>query len=349
MEQTGLARRIRERGLELGLGAIGFAPIGPSAHSVALRDWLGRGRQGTMAYMERTAEDRLDVRRRFPWARSAVVAAVTYLPYRGSRENQEGVVGHVARYAVGRDYHLVLAERLRALAAFIVVESPGARTQAYTDTGPVLERELAARAGLGWFGKNTNLIGPRGDSWTLLGEILTDLDLPVGEPVADRCGTCTACLDACPTGAIPEPYVVDSTRCISYLTIELRGSIPESQRADLGDWVFGCDICQEVCPWNRKVAATGDTDFLPSDDLRRRSLADLVRIAGEEFRATFGKTPIERTRHRGLVRNALIVAANTGDDEALAAGRDRADDPDPVIRETALWALDRHRESRHGS
>jgi len=341
MDRPVVARRIRERGLELGLGAIGFAPIGPSAQGAALSEWLGRGRHGTMAWMERTAVDRLDLRRRFPWARSAVMAAVTYLPYRGGRETQEGVVRHVARYAVGRDYHRVLADRLRVLAAFIVTEAPGARTQVYTDTGPVLERELAARAGLGWFGKNTNLIGPRGDSWTLLGEILTDLDLPAGEPVADRCGSCTACLDACPTGAIPEPYVVDSTRCISYLTIELRGSIPEPQRADLGDWVFGCDICQEVCPWNRKVAATADADFLPSGDLRRRSLADLVRIAGEEFRATFGETPIERTRHRGLVRNALIVAANAGDEEALAAARERAGDADPVIRETAGWALDR--------
>ena len=347
MERTGLARRIRERGLELGLGAIGFAPIGPSAQAAALRDWLGRGRHGTMTYMARTAEERMDVRRRFPWARSAVMAAVTYLPYRGGREAQEGVVRNVARYAVGRDYHRVLADRLRALDAFILAEAPGARTQVYTDTGPVLERELAARAGLGWFGKNTNLIGPRGDSWTLLGEILTDLDLPAGEPVADRCGTCTACLDACPTGAIPQPYVVDSTRCISYLTIELKGSIPEPQRADLENWVFGCDICQEVCPWNRKVAATGDPAFLPSDDLRRRSLADLVRITGEEFRATFGESPIERTRHRGLVRNALIVAANTGDEEALAAARERASDADPVIRETARWAVDRRRESGH--
>jgi epoxyqueuosine reductase len=340
MDRTALGRRIRDRGGELGFGSIGFAPVGPPARADALRDWLGRGRHGRMAYMERTAADRIDPRRRFPWARSAVVAALTYLPYRGDRGAQEGLVRHVARYAVGRDYHRALADRLRTLAAFIAAEAPGARTQVYTDTGPILERDLAARAGLGWFGKNTNLIAPRGDSWTLIGEILTDLDLPAGDPVADRCGSCTACLEACPTGAIPAPYVVDSNRCISYLTIELRGSIPEDRRAGLGDWVFGCDICQEVCPWNRKVASTADPDFQPGAALRHRSLADLVRIADAEFAAEFAATPLERPRRPGLVRNALIVAANTGDDEAIAAARDRAADPDPVIRETAAWALE---------
>src|SRR3989454_6262922 len=261
MDAAALARRIKEKGVELGLGAVGIAPIGPSEHAGFLKEWLRSGRAGEMAFMERTYEARVDLTTRFPWARSAVVAAMPYLPYKDDRRGQAGLVAHVARYAVGRDYHRVLGGRLLALARFIESESKGARTRVYADTGPVLERELAGRAGLGWFGKNTNLIGPRGNSWLLLGEVLTDLDLPSDDPVADRCGTCTACLDACPTGAIPEPYLVDSTRCISYLTIEIRGRIPLDRRADLGDWVFGCDICQEVCPWNRKTAPVEDGAF----------------------------------------------------------------------------------------
>jgi epoxyqueuosine reductase len=294
-----------------------------------------------MGYMGRTAGTRVDARQRFPWVRSAVVAAVPYLPYQGDRRAQAGLVKHVARYAAGRDYHRVLGERLGALSRFIETEAPGARTRAYADTGPVMERELAARAGLGWFGKNTNLIGPRGNSWLLLGEILTDLDLPRDDPVADRCGTCTACLDACPTGAIPAPYLVDSTRCISYLTIELRGQIPAAQRADLGEWAFGCDICQEVCPWNRKTGPVEDPAFQSGPHLEERTLADMVRLDDAAFAAEFRPASLERPRRRGLVRNALIVAANTGDEPALRAAEQKLADPDPVVRGTAAWALGR--------
>jgi len=247
----------------------------------------------------------------------------------------------VARYAVGRDYHRELAGHLRSLAGFIEAEAPGARTRVYTDTGPVLERELAARAGLGWFGKNTNLIGPRGNSWLLLGEVLTDLDLPPDDPAADRCGSCTACLDACPTGAIPQPYLVDSTRCISYLTIEIRGRIPPERRADLGDWVFGCDICQEVCPWNRKTAPVEDGAFLAGHHLEDRTLEDLVRLDDRSFAAEFRATALERPRRRGLVRNALIVAGNTQNERALDAAIDRLADTDPLVRGAAAWALGR--------
>ena len=216
----------------------------------------------------------------------------------------------------------------------------------YADTGPVLERELAALAGLGWFGKSTNLIGPRGNSWILLGQILTDLDLPPDDPVADRCGTCTACIDACPTAAIPAPYVVDATRCISYLTIELRGAIPAGRRTDLGDWVFGCDVCQEVCPWNRKTAPVADGAFLPGPHLETRRLVDLVRLDEKAFREEFRPTALERPRRRGLLRNALIVAANVQDEEALDAAADRLEDADPVVRGSAAWALGRAKDVR---
>ena len=338
---TGLLARLRERALEIGLGPIGVAPMAPSDHAVALRRWLDRGHAGTMAWMHRTARDSVDLTRRFPWARSAVVVAQPYLPYRGDRRAQGGLIRHVARYAVGSDYHATLQELLESLAAFLRSEAPGARTRTYVDTGPVLERELAARAGLGWFGKSTNLIAPRGDSWILLGEILTSLEVEPDDPVADRCGSCTACLDACPTAAITEPYVVDATRCISYLTIELRGAIPADRHADLGDWVFGCDICQEVCPWNSKVEPVSDKPFRPAPPLEATSLADLVRTDDRRFLAAFGDTALERPRRQGLVRNALIVAANTGDGEALSAAAETLHDPDPVVRSTAALSLGR--------
>ena len=341
MDTAGLARRIKNRGLELGLEAVGIAPIVPSAHAAFLKEWLRAGRSGEMSYMERTAEVRVDLMGRFPWARTAVVVAAAYLPYKDDRHRQAGLVAHVARYAVGRDYHRVLGGRLEELERFIETESPGARTRAYADTGPVLEREMATLAGLGWFGKNTNLIAPRGNSWILLGQILTDLDLPPDDPVADRCGTCTACIDACPTAAIPAPYVVDATRCISYLTIELRGAIPVDKRADLGDWVFGCDVCQEVCPWNRKTAPVEDEAFLPGRHLESRRLVDLVRLDEEACREEFRPTALERPRRRGLVRNALIVAANARDEEALDAAADRLEDEDSVVRGSAAWALGR--------
>ena len=294
-----------------------------------------------MKWMERTAAVRSDPKSRFDWARSAIVAAVSYLPYRGGRKEQQGALQYVARYAVGRDYHAVLGERLEALASFLRAEARGARTQAYVDTGPLLERELAVRAGLGWFGKSTNLIGPRGDSWLLLGQILTDLELPPDGPVTDHCGTCTACIDECPTGAILEPYLVDSNRCISYLTIELRGSIPVESRPALGDWVFGCDVCQEVCPWNRKVEPTQDPALRPGRHLEGRELVDLVGLEEEAFHREFGESSLERPRRPGLVRNALIVAANIGNEAALDAAVPRLADPDPVIRGTAAWALGR--------
>jgi len=341
MDTAALARRVKDKGLEIGLGAVGIATVGPSEHAGFLNDWLAGGHAGEMEWMERTAGTRADLRRRFPWARTAVAASVPYLPYKDDRTTQAGLVAHVARYAVGRDYHDELAGRLRSLAGFIETEAPGARTRVYTDTGPVLERELAVRAGLGWFGKNSNLIGPRGNSWLLLGEVLTDLDLPPDDPVADRCGTCTACLDACPTGAIAEPYLVDSTRCISYLTIEIRGRIPPEQRADLGDWVLGCDICQEVCPWNRKTAPVEDRAFKAGRHLEERTLEDLVRIDEQTFAAELRPTALERPRRRGLVRNALIVAANTQDGRALGAAVEKLMDDDPVVRGAAAWALGR--------
>lgn len=350
MKGEALARVLRERGGELGLKAVGIASTAPSDHAELLERWLASGYAATMEWMGRTAAVRADLRKRFPWVRSAVVASLSYLPYDGERRDAPGLVPHVSRYALGRDYHRVLGERLEALAAFLRDEAPGAEARVYVDTGPVLERELAARAGLGWFGKHTNLIAPGGDSWIFLGVILTDLELPPDVPVPDRCGTCTACLEACPTGAIPEPYVVDARRCLSYLTIEHRGAIRPEQRPWLEEWVFGCDLCQEVCPWNRKVPPAEEPVFRATEFLLHADLLALVRLDGPSYRRHFSNSPLERPRLRGLVRNAIIVAANTENEEALDGARSRLADEDPVVRATAAWAIGRRSstEDRRG-
>jgi epoxyqueuosine reductase len=339
MGAEALADRLRTRAAEIGLGEIGFAAVGPAATAEALFAWLGRGHAGAMRWMERTAADRADPTRRFPWARSVVVAAVPHVPYHGPRAAQAGLLPYVARYATGADYHGVLLARLETLQAFLHREVPGATSRAYVDTGPLLEREWAVRAGLGWFGKSTNLIRPRGPSWVLLGTILTSVALPAGDPAPDRCGTCTACLDACPTGAILEPYVVDARRCISYLTVELRGRLAEGEAGAIGDWIFGCDVCQEVCPWNRKAVPADDPAFRPAEAIATTRLADLVRLDEDAFRERFAGTSLLRPGRRELLRNAFFAAAHTGDGETLAGAAAARGDPDPVVREAAAAAL----------
>jgi len=335
-----LLERLRAAAAELGLGRLGVATVTASAHAEALRDWLARGRAAGMTWwMERTAKDSVDLRRRFPWVRSALVVAQPYLSYEGARDGQEGIVPYVARYAVGRDYHESLTARLEALQRILEAERPGGTHRVYVDTGAILERELAARAGLGWFGKNANIILDGGDSWFVLGEILTSVDLPEGEPVADHCGTCTACLDACPTGAIVDPYVVDANRCLSYLTIEHRGPLADEAARTLDDWMFGCDVCQEVCPWNQRTAPTRDAECAPSDALRRTTIAEVARMDETAFRERFEGTALLRARRSGLVRNALLVAARVGDDAGVDAARAARADADPAVREAARQAI----------
>lgn len=333
--------RLKEKAAALGLGTLGVAPIAASDHATALRRWLDRGHAASMTWMERTATDSVDLTRRFSWAKSALVAAVPHLPYGGERASQAGVVPHVARYAVGPDYHVTLRTRLTALAEFLGREAPGTTSRVYVDTGPILERELAARAGLGWFGKSTNLILRGGNSYVLLGEILTSAVLTPDEPSPDRCGTCTACIDQCPTGAILEPYVVDSNRCISYLTIEHRGRLPAGRERDLGEWMFGCDVCQEVCPWNRRTGPVKDAAFTADPRLESESLASIVLLDDAAFATRFDGTALARTRRQGMVRNAIVVAANTGDEAALDAAGVALEDADPVVRSTAAGSLAR--------
>ncbi len=335
-----LTEAIRARALELGFDAIGFAAAEPSAHADRLNAWLAAGMHAGMTWLERNADRRLDPQLVLPGAKSVVCVAMNYGPGDPPPEaDGEMPRGQVARYAWGDDYHDVMLERLRRLQADIAALSGG---KAYVDTGPILEREVAARAGVGWVGKNAMLIRRGLGSWLLLGELLTTAELVPDAPVRDLCGSCARCIDACPTGAIVADRVIDSRRCISYLTIEEKGSIPEELRAEMGRWVFGCDVCQEVCPWNRKVSPSPMDPFATrGDEVRAPDLTELVRLSAEAFRERFRGSAMKRTKRRGLLRNAAIALGNIGDPHAVPALMEALADEEPLVREHAAWALRR--------
>ena len=321
---------------EAGFDAAGVARLEPMEHGAAFAGWLERGDQAAMEYLERRVEVRREPERVLPGARSALCVALQYHPLDGEGEMDGDLWPRVARYARGRDYHNLMGKRLKKLARRVREAFPGTDTRVYVDTGPVLERELAARAGLGAVGKNTNLLSRGLGSWFLLGELFTTLDLaPAAEPLADLCGRCTLCLEACPTGALPEPYRLDANRCISYWTIEHRGAMPAAVRRQVGDWVFGCDVCQEVCPWNLRYAGRADRGGVrPADhpDLRlppqRRELdlAALLALGREDYEERFRGSAMKRARLEGLKRNAAVAMGNRGDRRYVAAlGRALAD------------------------
>jgi epoxyqueuosine reductase len=311
---------IKAQGYGLGFDLVGITRLGPATTADAFEAWLARGFEGEMAYMSRTADKRRDSRLPFDGVTSAIVVAMNY----GGKEPG----GPVARYARGDDYHDVMIERLRQLHRWIGEQlGRDVRGKAYVDTGPILERDLARRAGLGWFGKNTMLINPRIGSFFFLGALFVDLELEVDEPfTADHCGTCRRCIDACPTGAIVESRVLDATRCISYLTIELKGEIPESSRPGIGERVYGCDVCQEVCPWNEKFALPlREEAFRPRTAIAGKDAQTLARellaMSDDDFRMAFKSSPMKRAKLRGLKRNSAVVLGNVGepeDDEAPA-------------------------------
>jgi epoxyqueuosine reductase len=315
-----------------------------------------------MQWLARDPERREDLRRVLPGARSVVVVGLSYFVLDPPEELwHDPARGRIARYAWGLDYHEVMLPRLQQLAGFIQQEAGGAGTRAYVDTGPVLERDHAARAGLGFIGKNSLLIHPGLGSYLFLGEILVDAELDYDEPspdggatcrvgppgrskVSGTCGNCTRCLDVCPTHALPAPYVLDSNRCISYLTIELKGSIPLELRPLLGNWVFGCDECQSICPWVRRYARPTRQNFLRYDpELVAPSLIDLMSLDEAGFRARFRGTPISRAKRRGLLRNVAVALGNWGSPAALPVLERALQDPEPLIREHAAWAVERIR------
>ena len=335
-----LAQAVKARALELGFDRVAIGPATPPAHGPAFARWLDAGYAGTMTYLERGRADRLDPARLLPGARAVVALALAYAPADDPPEWRG-----VARYARGADYHDVMRPRLEALARYLCeAGGPDVRCRVAVDTSAVLERDLAARAGLGWIGKNTNLLDQTLGSYFFIGIVITTADLVVDTPVADRCGTCRACLDACPTDAFVAPYVLDARRCISYLTIEHRDDIPEGLRDAVGDWAFGCDVCQEVCPWNRKAPPAREPAFQPQAAFP--TLESLLELDEESFRARFRGTALWRARRRGLLRNAAIVLANRGRGaDALATAEA---DPDDVVARAAAWASARLR-SRSGA
>jgi len=339
---------VKALALALGFDRAGVAPASPGPHADFLREWLARGYEGEMSWIGRRAEERMDPRVALPGARSVVAVGLVYDP---ATPELGGPVsaGRIARYAGGDDYHELLLERLGSLGTAVEAraEAPVA-WRAYVDTGPVLEREVAARAGLGWIGKNTCLIDPELGSYLFLGVLLCDLTLEPDTPATDHCGSCRACLDACPTDAFPEPFVLDATRCLSYTTIELRGTVPEPLRAGQGDRVFGCDICQEVCPWNTRARRRIPRDraglrarLAPRAAWRAPSLEWLLALDDEAWRAVTADTALRRVKRRGLVRNALVAAGNSRDRSLVPAVRRHAEGDDPLLAEHARWALGR--------
>jgi epoxyqueuosine reductase len=329
---------VKARALELGLDVCGITSADPARHADFYRQWTADGKAGEMAWLSREPERRADPRNVLTGARSIIVAGMNYW-----QEQPKGR-GRIARYALGEDYHHVLLEKLEALAAEIV--ATGASAKVYVDTGPVLEKPLAERAGIGWQGKSTMLIHPKLGPWLLLGEIITTLDLEPDPPMRDHCGTCSRCLSACPTGAITAPYQLDARRCIAYLTIELKGSIPEELRPLIGNRVYGCDECLDVCPWNRFAQTTREARFLaPTEDDSRDTLHTLLEISQADFKRRFAKSPILRVKRRGLLRNVCVVLGNIGTPDDLPALHRAEQHEELLVREHAAWAV-RQIESR---
>jgi epoxyqueuosine reductase len=335
-----LETRLKQHARQLGFDLAGIAQAAPADGFDRLRAWLEQGFAGEMAYMSRHTEARRHPAALLPEVKSVVMVALNYKPPEEDA-TPEGR-GKVARYARGPDYHDVLRRRLNALLVWMQQESPGCSGRGVVDTAPLLERDFARRAGLGWFGKNTMLLNKSLGSYFLLGALLLDRELrPDAVHATSHCGTCTACLDACPTQAFPAPGELDSRRCISYLTIELRTEIPPALRPAMDEWVFGCDICQEVCPWNSKAPAADDAVWTSRPDLIALDPAELLGLTEEEFRLRFRGTALMRTKRRGLLRNAALILGNRGDPASLPALRAALDDSEPLVREAARWAIER--------
>jgi len=367
-----LTELIKEKAYELGFDLIGVAPAAPAPHADAYASWVDAGYAATMGYMARDVARRQDPRRVLPGARSVIVVGLSYFVANPPTDLwNDPSRGRIARYAWGLDYHDLMTPRLRHLADFIAGHSRrDVQYRTYVDTGPVLERDFASQAGLGFIGKNTCLINPAMGSYLFLGEILVSRELECDEPATDSgatirvtssqrdfsltqrtgslrgtkrvgtCGACTRCLDICPTHAFPAPYVLDSNRCISYLSIELKGPIPLDLRPLTGNWILGCDECQSVCPWPRRFSKPTQAPFLRFDpDIAAPKLLDLITLSDDQFRARFRRTPMWRAKRRGLLRNVAVALGNWGDPRAIPLLKQALEDPEPLISEHADWAL----------
>ena len=339
MDNVQLTADLKAAAGRLGFTLSGVCPAVTPTGIDRFAQWLSEGYAGTMHYLPNRAEAYTHPRHVLDGVRSLLVLA---FPYR-TREPQppQPGQGRVARYAWGDDYHDVVRERLRSLEAFLLERAPGAAVRTVIDTAPLLEREFAQLAGLGWIGKNTLLLNKQAGSLFFLAALLTDLDLPPNEPhQVDHCGTCRACLDACPTDAFVAPYVLDARKCISYLTIELREAIPLELRPGIQDWVFGCDVCQDVCPWNHKPVTTDEPALQPSNGETTLDLIALFDLDDAGFKLRFRHTPLWRSKRRGILRNAAIVLGNQRAKEAIPALTRGLHDVEPLVREACAWALE---------
>lgn len=350
IEEAGdLKARLVALAREIGFDACRVAGCGPPPHAAEFQAWLRDGAAGEMAYMARGAEKRCDPQQVLPGARSVIVLALNYwqgadpvreadsFPYR----RDGAAMGRIARYAWGDDYHDVITEKLAKIDSFL--KQFGGTQKYYVDTGPVLERDYAGQAGLGWHGKSTMLIDGRLGTWFFLAEILTTLELPTDSPQKDRCGTCERCMAACPTAAITSPHRLDARRCISYLTIELKAAIPMEFRPLIGDRIFGCDACLEACPWNRFAETAREISFATRPSMAGMALRDYLTLSDEEFRTLFRRSPIKRIKRRGFLRNVCVALGNVGNEADLPALQRAARDPDELIAEHASWALEQIR------
>lgn len=320
----------------LGFDLCRIAPCVAPPHADAFRQWLADGRAGDMAWLERNQDRRTDPQQVVPGAKSVIVLGMNY--WQGE---EPPTVGRIARYAWGDDYHDLIEAKLQVIDDWLAAR--GGRQRHYVDTGPVLERDFAALAGAGWHGKSTMLIHPKLGTWFFLAELLTTLDFAPDAPMADHCGKCTRCITACPTGAITAPQQLDARRCVSYLTIENKGPIPEEFRVAMGDRIYGCDDCLTACPWNRFAQASSESSFAAREFVHGWALRDFLALDDDAFRALFRKSPIKRIKRRGFLRNVCVALGNVGTAEDLPALERAAQDPEPLIAEHAQWAIARLR------
>jgi epoxyqueuosine reductase len=331
-----LREEIRIRGLALGFDKIGFAPARLPQEAPRLESWLERGHHGDMQWMARDPGRRSDTTKIRHWSKTVVCCGLNY--YQGPTEPVAEEKGIISAYARGEDYHRVLEEKLEELAGQIR-DLCGKETKTYVDTGPLLEKSYGVAAGLGWLGKHSNLISRYGSSWFFLGEILIPVELHRDRTERDHCGTCSRCISACPTNAIVAPYVVDSRLCISYLTIELRGFIPRELRPLMGRRIYGCDDCQDVCPWNRFAKKSDEVRFFPRGPLATMDLLTMLRMSREDYLSATKGSAIRRAGYGGFLRNVVIAIGNSGDPLAVPALLHRIDHPEELVRGHAAWAL----------
>ncbi|WP_202389524.1 tRNA epoxyqueuosine(34) reductase QueG [Croceibacterium soli] len=339
-----LKARLADKARELGFAAVGFAPAADNPlQGQRLKEWLAAGHHGEMEWMEARADVRQGPQSMWPGARSVIALGMSYAP----DHDPLALEGHpekarISVYAQGRDYHDTVKKALKALARWLVEQAPEAQLKVFVDTAPVMEKPLGQAAGIGWQGKHTNLVSREHGSWLFLGAIYTTLPFQPDAPHGERCGSCRACQDACPTDAFPAPFRLDARRCISYLTIEHKGPIPEEFREAIGNRIYGCDDCLAVCPWNKFAdSAARHRAFLPREELVAPDLADLISLDDAAFRQKFSGSPIKRIGRDRFVRNCLIAAGNSGDAALVGPVQALSNDPDPVVAEAARWALDR--------